>query len=93
MALLLAFAFTAVIVGILAVTRLFGTRTAAGLTVLYAALAVAALLLLDTGTVPGGNVAGSLFALTVLSAGYVAQRLRRERRYAAAARQRRAAVD
>lgn len=89
LALLLAFAFTAVIVGILAVTRLFGTRTVACLTVLYGVLSVAALLLLDTGSAPGANIAGSLVALTVLAGGHVAARVRRERRQAAAARQRR----
>lgn len=89
MALFLAFAFTAVVVGILAVTRLFGTRAAAGLTVLYAALTVAALLLLDVDEVPGGNIAGSLLVLTAFSLAHVVQRWRRERRrYAATARQR-----
>lgn len=86
MALLVAFAFAAVMVGILAVTRLFSTRVVAGLTVLYGALTVAALLLLDVDEVPGGNIAGTLLALTVLSLVHVVLRVRRQRRYAAAVR-------
>ncbi|MBD8063138.1 hypothetical protein [Oceanitalea stevensii] len=89
MALLLTSAFAAVMVGILAVTRLFSTRVAAAPTALYGALAVTALLLLDVDEVPGGNIAGTLLVLTAFSAAHVVLSLRRERRrYAAGARQR-----